>query len=301
MGDVMKASLLPQGIGSKKVNLDAPSINLHYLIAGEAHSNDEVILLIHGWPTSALLYRHMMLPLAERCRVVAIDLPGFGDSDKDPDASYSFRYHAECIQGLVESLGAKKIHLVVHDLGGPIGLWWAAKNSELIASYVLLDTIIYDDFSWAVKLFVGMSMLPGLRHWLSSAAGIKFAMRLGLENKHRLSKEVLEAYQAPFCSRAARKGLLASAHRLHRQGFKTVMAHIESVSQPLCMIYAEQDRILPEISQTFQRLKGAQPHAELHAVPDCGHFLQEDSPEQVLEPLLKFYQGLSVGDETARP
>ncbi|MFT5718363.1 MAG: pimeloyl-ACP methyl ester carboxylesterase [Oleiphilaceae bacterium] len=56
------------------------------------------------------------------------------------------------------------------------------------------------------------------------------------------------------------------------------------------MIYAENDVILPEVNDFFSRLKTTRPSSALHAIPEYGHFLQEDRPEEVLKPMLAFYQ-----------
>jgi len=286
----MKQSLLPTGVSSHRLHLKDQDFNIHYLAAGNQSSSEKIILLVHGWPTSSYLYRHMMAPLSQHHRVIALDLPGFGESDKDSEASFSFRYHAEIIQGLIDQLGIKKVHLVVHDLGGPIGLWWAKQHEEIIESYVLLDTIIYPEFSWAVKLFVGMTLIPGIKSWFSGPSGLKFAMRLGIKNKARLTREVLQAYQAPFQTKSDRTALLRSASKLHIKGFNDIAKLVETTDKPICMIYAENDVILPEISETFANVKKAQPNASLHSVSHCGHFLQEDRPEEVLKPMMAFYQ-----------
>lgn len=287
---------MDQPITSHRIYLQKPEFHLHYLEARTGNQgDDEVILLVHGWPTSSYLYRHMMVPLSAHHRVIAIDLPGFGGSDKDPNASFSFRYHASILQAFVDQLGIQKVHLVVHDLGGPIALWWAQQNQQMIASYVLLDTIVYPDFSWAVKLFVLMTMAVGVRTWFSSPSGISFAMRLGVRNKKRLTREVLAGYQAPYTGTAddagARKALLRSAHRLHVDGFKTIADSLEGIQQPTCLIYAEKDRILPEVAKTMKRVAAAIPQATTHCIADCGHFLQEEKPEAVVEILSWFYRG----------
>ena len=72
-------------------------INIHYLSAGEG----AVILLIHGWPTSAYLWRNIMPELSKKYRVIAIDLPGFGQSDKRLEDSFSFRYFNEILMGFL--------------------------------------------------------------------------------------------------------------------------------------------------------------------------------------------------------
>ncbi len=286
------SALLADEISSNRLYLDDQGFNIHYLQTGNHADNKEVILLIHGWPTSSFLYRHMMMPLTQFHNVIAIDLPGFGQSDKDPNARYSFKYHSDIIDSLLCKLNIERVHLVVHDLGGPIGLWWAKQHSEKVASYVLLDTIVYDDFSWAVKLFVSMTLIPGIKNWFSRNGGIKFSMKLGVKNKHRINESVIKAYQAPFKSKEDRQSLLRTAHKLHLNGFKDVAKHMESIDKPLCMIYAENDVILPEIEETFSRLKKVHPSADLHAISECGHFLQEDRPEEVLKPMLVFYQDL---------
>jgi len=288
------SAVLDGGISSNFLYLEDQDFNVHYLQAGTHANNKEVILLVHGWPTSSFLYRHMMMPLTQFNNVIALDLPGFGLSDKDPNARYSFKYHSAIIDSLLCKLNIERVHLVVHDLGGPIGLWWAKQHSKKVASYLLLDTIVYDDFSWAVKLFVSMTLIPGIKNWFSRSGGIKFSMKLGVKNKHRMSKPVIQAYQAPFKSKEDRQSLLRTAHKLHINGFKDVAKHMESMDQPLCMIYAEDDVILPEVQDTFSRLKKAHPTADLHAIPECGHFLQEDCPNEVLQPMLAFYQRLKA-------
>jgi|GEM_PF-679402 len=288
------SAVLASGISSNYLYLKDQNFNIHYLHAGTHSNNKEVILLIHGWPTSSFLYRHMMMPLTQFHNVIALDLPGFGLSDKDPNARYSFKYHSDIIDSLLCKLNIERVHLVVHDLGGPIGLWWAKQHSKKVASYVLLDTIVYDDFSWAVKLFVSMTLIPGIKNWFSRNGGIKFSMKLGVKNKHRMNKRVLKAYQAPFKSKEDRQSLLKTAHKLHLKGFKDVAEHMESMDKPLCMVYAQNDVILPEVKDTFSRLQKAHSTSNLHAIPECGHFLQEDRPEEVLKPMLAFYKRLQA-------
>lgn len=282
---------------SNSIYLSQANINIHYLESGTDNPKEEAILLLHGWPTSSFLYRKMMKPLAKHHRVVAIDLPGFGKSDKNPKDSYSFPYHAKIIQALVDELGIKKVHLVVHDLGGPIGMWWAQKNPEQIASYVLLNTLVFPKFSWAVKLFVLMSLLPLVRNWLGSPAGIKFAMRLGIDHKSILTKEVMDGYQDPYRNtgndKAARECLLKSASKLHMKGFVTIEESLAKISQPTCLLYAENDRILPNVDKTMRQVQESIPHAILNSIPDCGHFLQEEKPDEIMEILDEFYTNMN--------
>ncbi len=103
-------------ITSKFVQVEG--LKIHYLTAGEG----EPIVFLHGWPTSAFLWRNIIPLLSDHYQVIAIDLPGFGKSDKRLSDSYSFRYYSKVIGGFLKELGLEKITLGVHDLGGPVGL-----------------------------------------------------------------------------------------------------------------------------------------------------------------------------------
>ncbi len=271
-------------IKSKTVTIQNPDLNLHYTEAGEG----EVILLLHGWPTSSYLWRKMMLPLARNNRVIALDLPGFGKSDKPLSGSYSFNYHDRALEAFLAELGIKRLNLAVHDLGGPIGLMWALRHQEKLIRLVLLDTLVYPEFSWAVKLFALMTRLPGVRGWLSSKAGIAWSMRLGVFNKANLSEQDLTAYQAPFSSGNDRKVLLKVATRLSMKGFADMAEMLPELKAPVLCIYGENDRILPEVAQTMARVKRDLPQAQLKALPNCGHFLQEDEPDKIADLMCSF-------------
>ncbi len=103
-------------ISSRSVEVDG--LRLHYLESGSG----EPVLLLHGWPTSSFLYRNVIGHVAQNSRAIALDLPGFGSSDKPLDASYSFRFYSRVLDGFLSALGIDKTSLVVHDLGGPVGL-----------------------------------------------------------------------------------------------------------------------------------------------------------------------------------
>ena len=119
-------------------------LRIHYLEAGP--SDGVPVLLLHGWPTNGHLWRGVMDPLAASGRrAIALDLPGFGDSDKPSDASYSFPFFTRVIDGLLARLAIDRIGLAVHDLGGPIGLYWAAKNPRRVVDLALLNTLVFPE------------------------------------------------------------------------------------------------------------------------------------------------------------
>lgn len=264
--------------------VEVEGMRLHYLEAGAG----EPVLLLHGWPTSSFLWRNVMPAIAARNRVIALDLPGFGRSDKPLDASYSFRFYAKVLDGVCDGLGLARLRLVVHDLGGPIGLYWACRHPDRVAALGLLNTIVYAAPSWAVMLFVGASYLPGVRGLLVSPSGLRFAMWLGIHDRSKLTDEVVRGVQAPFETDEARQALLKAAHGLHPNGMKEIERALPSLRVPVRVIYGENDWILPDVAQTMRRVARDLPQAQVTALPGCGHFLQEDRPEQIGDLLAEF-------------
>lgn len=268
-------------IESRAVDLDG--LNLHYLQAGDA---GEPVLLVHGWPTSAYLWRNIMAPLARHRRVIAPDLPGFGESDKPPEASYSLNYHARTLDAFLGALGVERTALVVHDLGGPVGLLWAVRNPEKVSRLAVLNTIVYPQVSMAVKAFIAAAFVPGLNTLMSSAGGISRVMNMGV-SRSSLDEETLRRYQEPFSTPEARQVLLKTLKRLHPGALEEIAAKLPTMDWPTRIIYGTKDRLLPAVAKDMERLRDEMPQATLTAL-DCGHFLQEDDPETVARLLAEF-------------
>jgi pimeloyl-ACP methyl ester carboxylesterase len=247
------------------------------------------VLLVHGWPTSSYLWRAVMPAIAATgARAVALDLPGFGGSDKPVDGSYSFRFFDRVLDGFVDHLGASAVDLAVHDLGGPVGLYWAATHPERVRRLCLLNTIVYPQLSWAVLLFMALNKLPGVRDLFTSPRGLRWAMSFGVANP--LPADVMAEYLAPFADRHARRALQkAAGGNLHRDGMAAIERYIQSLQIPVRLIYGDRDPILPEIAATMRRVQRDVPHAELTVLSGAKHFLHEDRPDELARLLAEFF------------
>ena len=260
-------------------------LELHYLEAGSGSP----VVLLHGWPTSSFLWRNIMPAMAAHNRVIAPDLPGFGRSSKPLDRKYTFRFYADVLDGLLSQLGVEDTGLVVHDLGGPVGLFWATANPDRISRLGILNTLVYPDMSWAVKLFMMALILPGVRDLLTSPWGLRAAMRIGIRDRRRLTEECLAGVTAPFPDAPARAALIQTATNLAPKGFALIAGRLRNLRCPVRIIYGTQDRILPDIARTVGRLLEDLPQAEVTALEGCGHFLQEDRPEELAAMLAAFF------------
>jgi pimeloyl-ACP methyl ester carboxylesterase len=116
--------------------IDVEGLNLFYRQAGP--SDAPAVLLLHGFPTSSHMYRELIPALADRYRVVAPDLPGFGFTDA-PDRKrfkYTFEHLADVIERFTEALGLSRYALYVFDYGAPIGFRLAVRHPERITAVI---------------------------------------------------------------------------------------------------------------------------------------------------------------------
>lgn len=247
------------------------------------------VLLVHGWPTSSFLWRNVMGPIARANRVVALDLPGFGESDKPLGIRYNFAFFAQILDEFLAKLGIEQLGLAVHDLGGPVGLHWALDRPDRVTKLALLNTLVYPEFSEAVKDFVRACASPERRDQVTSQAGLESITRDGIADPDKLDPAVLAAMQAPFRSAEACRALAEAGIGLERRGFVHIARQLPTLRIPVRIVYGERDRVLPDVAQTMARVKTDLPHAEVTALPACGHFLQEEAPDRVGALLAHFF------------
>jgi haloalkane dehalogenase len=132
----------------RKVHADGLTLAYREIGSGPA------VLLLHGWPTSSFLWRGVMVPIARAGRVIALDLPGFGASDKPRGVRYDFTFFERALDQFLERVGVDEVGLAAHDLGGPVGLYWALHRPERVSKLALLNTLVYPKFSDTVREFV---------------------------------------------------------------------------------------------------------------------------------------------------
>lgn len=255
------------------------------------HGDGPPVMLLHGWPTSSFLYREITPVLAREHRVIVPDLPGFGHSSKPVDQTYTFEFFAGVLDAVVEQLDLAPLGLVVHDLGGPVGVHWALHRPGLVSRLAILNTLLYPEFHPSVYEFVGQLLDETSRVAAVSDQGLQDILRLGVANPDdALSTDVLDAISAPFQSDDDRNALAAAAVGLNPDGFAEIAERLPQVSIPVLGIYGTKDAILPDVADTFARLQRDIPHADITSLNDAGHFLQEDAPGEIAERLAAFFR-----------
>ena len=138
--------------------IKADGINIFYRQAGQAEA--PVVLLLHGFPTSSLQYRDLIPRLADRYRVIAPDLPGFGFTEVPSDRQYrySFEALASTMIAFTEALKLTRYALYVFDYGAPTGFRMALSHPERVTAIVSQNGNAYEEG-------LGSAWAPIQRYW----------------------------------------------------------------------------------------------------------------------------------------
>jgi pimeloyl-ACP methyl ester carboxylesterase len=266
------------------VNVDGRT--LAYREAGEGPA----VLLLHGWPTSSFLWRNVMPPIARRRRVLALDLPGFGSSDKPTDVTYSYEFYTGAVRGFLDALEIGDVALGLHDLGGPVGMRFALDDPSRVRAIALTNTLLYqEDSTELLEKFVEGLQTPGVRESFTSPQGLEAALRLGTNSEAAVTEETIAGMVEPFASDEDRLALAKAGAELEDAVTATIARDLPSLRVPVRMIYGRQDRILESIEETVGRLQRDLPQLEVTALDGPGHFLQEEDPERLGELLAEFF------------
>jgi haloalkane dehalogenase len=234
------------------------------------------VLLLHGEPTWAFLYRKMIPQLQGSARCVAPDYFGFGRSDKPTDRGwYSYDRHTESLARFARELDLKNITLVVQDWGGPLGFRFAVENPERVARLVVMNTGIgarAPNEEWlrfqAFMHRVDTDIVPGQ------------LVRLSLVQP--TTDEVIAGYDAPFPVPESRIGVVqfpdlvaTGADHPSAAAMLAVREQLRSFDRPALVLFSDSDPIFSR--RAAEVMAELLPRAELDPpVEGAGHFLQED-------------------------
>ncbi|HMO56142.1 MAG TPA: alpha/beta fold hydrolase, partial [Roseiflexaceae bacterium] len=183
---------------------ELPAGRMHYLDEGRGVP----IVMVHGTPSWSFLYRHLVEGLRGQYRCITADNIGFGLSDKPADWAYGPAGHAANLAALLDHLGLDEFVLMVHDLGGPVGLPLAIEQPERIRALVLFNTMMWPmEGAFAIPP-AGKLMNSAIGRWLYLQQNISPRMLLPMTygDRRKLTPAIHRHYTAPFSTPAERHG-----------------------------------------------------------------------------------------------
>jgi haloalkane dehalogenase len=263
-------------------------LRMHYVDEGTGTP----LLCLHGEPTWAYLYRHLIPPLAAEHRVVVPDFIGFGRSDKWTAVDdYSFARHYETLRTFVEALDLSEITLVVQDWGGLLGLAFAARQPERVARLVVLNTFLPTGAE---------EKSPAFRRWRrfverAPDLPIGTVVRRGFADPSRLSDAEAAAYEAPFPTADSKAGAVAwpllvpmTPDAPVADAMRETRARLAEWSKPAFVLFAPGDPILGGARAFFLDLLPTARDQPDVVVDDAEHFLPAEQGPTIARHILNF-------------
>ena len=245
------------------------------------------LVLLHGLFMDHTTWDHVSEELGRQYRVVAPDLPGFGQSEKPPESRfpYGINAFADAVVDLYAGLELGRAIMVGHALGGAVAITLAARHPELISRLVLIDALCYaapQDLASRVALAPLIGGFAFKQLWGKSAFKAYFKESY-LSRDARLPSARLDSYYEVFNTPAARASALATLRAT--RDTRAVVAHIARISTPTLVIWGSEDTLYP--AALGHRMSREIPHAGFQLV-GAGHVPQEEQPSEVVEAIVRF-------------
>lgn len=260
---------------------DAPQTLLvegHRIAYREAGSGPPV-LLIHGIPTSSLLWREVVPVLARTHRAIAPDLLNYGMSDKPLHADVSIAAQARILLGFLDALGIPRCDVVAHDIGGGIAQIIAVRHPERVRRLVLSNSVCFD--SWPIPEFKPLQDPAAEAELTLDAftAMLRDFIPNGVYRREALGAETIDMIMAPWAHEEGKRALFRNLRRLNPEYTEAIAAELVTLDLPTQVLWGRHDPF--QKPAYAERLQAAIPGAELTWIDQAAHWIMEEKPAEV--------------------
>ena len=264
--------------------IDFDNIQMHYVDEGEG----ETILALHGQPSWSYLYRKF-IPVLKKYRFIAPDLIGFGKSDKIVGwKNYSFELHFNSLVNFIDKLELNDITLVVQDWGGLLGLSLLGEFPERFKRVVVLNTF----------LPIGKPLPLLFKVWktyVKNHPSLPVGNVIQKASFKDLSKDIIDAYDAPFPNRKHKDGAkafpLLVPTKPNQDGVDRMKKARQVLSvwqKPALIMFSDKDKMFSGLEKFFYKLIPSSVEQQKIIIKDAGHFLQEEKGEDIADYIDRF-------------
>lgn len=264
---------------------------LHYIDEGEG----EILLFVHGTPSWSFDFRNVIKLLRTEYRCIAIDLIGFGLSDKPEDYDYSTINHSKTLEIFIRNKKLNNINLIVHDFGGPIGFNAAINDPGKFKRLIVLNTWMWssaqDPEFIKLKKILKSPLLPFLYKVMNFSPRYIMPSSFG---EIKLSNKIKKQFIKPFATISQRNGALAFAKSLlnDQDWFESLWQRKEVISTlPTLFIWGMKDPVIK--SHYLNKFLTGFTNSIILKLENAGHYPQEEHPEKVANAIDSFMKSKS--------
>jgi pimeloyl-ACP methyl ester carboxylesterase len=247
----------------------------------------EAVLFLHGNPGSGDDFTELLRETGTFARALAPHMPGFGRADKPDDFRYDLAGYADHLHGLLEQMGIDRVHLVLHDLGGPWGLEWASANPDRVASVTVINTGALIGYRWHILARIWRTPVLG-EVFQATATRPLFRVLTNRGQKRKLSRDFLDHMYDVNFTRPTRRAVL-KVYRNSPHPAEDGARHAAALRPhdiPALVLWGARDPYLGVGLAEAQR--EAFPSAQVVVLEDSGHWPFADDPEATREAVVPF-------------
>ena len=254
----------------------------------EEHGNGPPLLLLHGLAESTFTWREILPALAVRHRVLALDLKGFGRSDKPDDNAYTADDQAALVARFIVERGLDRVTLIGHSFGGTVALRTALADGIQGTSRIRRIAVIgAPALPHAAARRLDLVMTPLIPDTIAAVIPPEQAARFLLKEAmggRVPSEETVEGYAAPYREAGALRAFFATARAIvNEQDAAAIAKRYQGIRQQVLVVWCRKDPIVP--LRSGRQLVAALPRARLAILDRCHHLPQHERPSQLLRTL----------------
>jgi pimeloyl-ACP methyl ester carboxylesterase len=259
-------------------------LQVHYIEKGQGNQH---IILLHGFRAHTYTWRHLMEPLvAAGYHVWAMDLVGYGLSDKPDHVSYEAEFFIEQIHAFMEYHQLADAHVVGNSMGGGLALNLALMHPEKVKTLTLISALGYP-LDLPIYLTIGRHFNKIWVHFLGPSV-IRMGLHEIVYNKNIVTDEQVEAYSLPYRFPGGALASLLTLRKFDNEILLSLSKNYHQIKQPLLVIWGDHDSLIP-VSH-YEKFCTDFPQAQRLLISNCGHIAQEEEPKLVTDALLNFLQ-----------
>lgn len=271
--------------GLEEKTIDAAMHTVHYLDSGHSSGSPSgtPVVLLHGIFAEKDHWVDFARHLTDRYRVIALDIPGFGESARHGGQPYDYAAHTQRLAAVLDNLGLARVHLAGNSMGGTIAALFAARYPERVASVAFIGAPhgLRSPVQSPMDRLIDAGRSPLVAH---DARAFAAMLELVFEKRPFLPYPILHASEEDALRNAASNQRLWDAQLQDRYLLEQHLGQLRPL--PVLTLWGESDRVF-DVS-AVQPLQRTLPQAQVHALPGIGHLPMMEAPADTARRYARF-------------
>ncbi|WP_161568321.1 alpha/beta fold hydrolase [Anaerobacillus alkaliphilus] len=262
------------------MEIEGTKINYEDSLYGE-----EVLVFVHGFISSLICWNPIVSHLSKRFRVIALDLPGFGDTKASTEFEYTLANYGILVNKFIQSLGVEKAHIIGHSLGGQIALQAVKNKPDLYDKLFLIAASAQRKRPpWIARLFCYFPLIDEAAYqFYFQDELVNIALKKVLAGGVGLEDEILQ----PYIDCCKKREVVQAVIQLGKEREDDMLDEdIQTILHPTYLLWGREDQVVPLKEGEF--LHKNMQNSTLAILEHCGHLPMEEYPIAVLHHIYSF-------------